>query len=150
MAIVRWDPFEDLISLQDRMNRLFEQTLARSGGERQGEEAAAWSPAVDIYETAEDIVLQAELPGLTKDNIDIQVRENMLTLKGERHLDKEIKRENTFRMERAYGAFQRVFNLPNAVQADKIRAVFKDGVLKVNIPKSVEAAKPKQVKIEVK
>ena len=149
MAIVRWDPFEDLISLQDRMNRLFEQTLSRSRGEPEGATAAAWSPAVDIYETAEDIVLQAELPGLTKEDIDIQVRENRLTLKGERRLDKEIKRENTFRMERAYGAFQRVFNLPNAVQADKIRAVFKEGVLKVNIPKAVEG-KPKQIKIEVK
>lgn len=149
MAIVRWDPFEDLISLQDRMNRLFEQTLARSRGEPEGGTTAAWSPAVDIYETAEDIVLQAELPGLTKEDIDIQVRENRLTLKGERRLDKEIKRENTFRMERAYGAFQRVFNLPNAVQADKIRAVFKEGVLKVNIPKAV-GGKPKQIKIEVK
>lgn len=149
MAIVRWDPFEDLISLQDRMNRLFEQTLGRSRVDREGGAAAAWSPAVDIYETAEDIVLQAELPGLSKDDIDIQVRENTLVLKGERRVDKEIKKESSLRVERAYGAFQRVFTLPNVVQADKIRAVFKDGVLKLNIPKAVEA-KPKQIKIEVK
>lgn len=149
MAIVRWDPFEDLISLQDRMNRLFEQTLARSRGEGEGVAAATWSPAVDIYETPEDIVLQAELPGLRKEDIDIQVRESTLSLKGERRIDQEIKKENTLRMERSYGAFRRVFTLPNAVQADKIRAVFKDGVLTLHIPKAVEA-KPKQVKIEVK
>jgi HSP20 family protein len=149
MAIVRWDPFEDLMSLQDRMNRLFEQSLARSRGEREGVAAAAWSPPVDIYETAEDIVLQAELPGLVKEDIDIQVRENTLILKGERRLNKEIKKENTLRIERAYGAFQRVFNMPNIVQADKIRAVFKEGVLRLNIPKVVET-KPKQIKIEVK
>lgn len=149
MAIVRWDPFEDLISLQDRMNRLFEQTLSRSRGEREGVAASTWSPPVDIYETAEDIVLQAELAGLAKEDIDIQVRENTLTLKGERRPGKEIKRENTLRMERAYGGFQRIFSLPSAVQAEKIRAVFKDGVLTLNIPKAVEA-KAKQVKIEVK
>lgn len=149
MAIVRWDPFEDLMSLQDRMNRLFEQTLARSRGDVEGVAGASWSPPVDIYETAEDIVLQAELPGLVKDDLDIQVRENTLILKGERRLNKEIKKENSLRIERAYGAFQRIFNLPNAVQADKIRAVFKDGVLRLNIPKVVET-KPKQIKIEVK
>jgi len=149
MGIVRWDPFQDLISLQERMNRLFEQTLDRSRGEREGMVAATWAPAVDIYETPDSIVLQAELPGLSKEDIDIQVRDNVLTLKGERRSEKEVKEGNYLRVERAYGGFQRAFTLPAAVQADKIRAVFKDGVLDVSIPK-VEEAKPKQIKIDVK
>jgi len=149
MAIVRWDPFQDLISLQERMNRLFEQTLDRSRGEREGMVAGTWAPAVDIYETPDSIVLQAELPGLSKDDIDIQVRDNVLTLKGERRSEKEVKEGNYLRVERAYGGFQRAFTLPAAVQADKVRAVFKDGVLDVSIPKA-EEAKPKQIKIDVK
>ena len=149
MAIVRWDPFQDLISLQERMNRLFEQTLDHSRGEREGMVAGTWAPAVDIYETPDSIVLQAELPGLSKDDIDIQVRDNVLTLKGERRSEKEVKEGNYLRVERAYGGFQRAFTLQAAVQADKIRAVFKDGVLDVSIPK-VEEAKPKQIKIDVK
>ena len=149
MAIVGWDPFQDLISLRERMNRLFEQTLDRSRGEREGMVAGTWAPAVDIYETPDSIVLQAELPGLSKDDIDIQVRDNVLTLKGERRSEKEVKEGNYLRVERAYGGFQRAFTLPAAVQADKIRAVFKDGVLDVSIPKA-EEAKPKQIKIDVK
>ena len=149
MGIVRWDPFQGLVSLQERMNRLFEQTLDRSRGEREVMVAGTWAPAVDIYETPDSIVLQAELPGLSKDDIDIQVRDNVLTLKGERRSEKEVKEGNYLRVERAYGGFQRAFTLPAAVQADRIRAVFKDGVLDVSIPKA-EEAKPKQIKIEVK
>ena len=149
MAVVRWDPFHDLITLQDRMNQIFEQTLARSRGDREGVMASTWSPAVDIYETTDSLVLKAELPGLTKDDIDIQVRENMLTLKGERRHEKEVKEEHYLRVERIYGTFQRVFTLPTSIQPDKIRASFKDGVLEVTIPKA-EAAKPKHIKVEVK
>lgn len=149
MAVVRWDPFQDLITLQDRMNQIFEQTLARSRGEREGGVASAWSPPVDIYETADSLMLKAELPGLSKEDIDIQVRDNRLTLKGERRHEKEVKEENYLRVERAYGAFQRVFSLPTDIQPDKIRATFKDGVLEVSIPKA-EAAKPKHIKVEVK
>jgi len=149
MAIVRWDPFQDLASLQDRMNRLFEQTLAPFRRDREGMIAGIWAPAVDIHETPDSVVLKAELPGLTTNDIDIQVRDNVLTLKGERRLEKEVQEENYFRVERAYGSFQRAFTLPAAIRADKIRAVFKDGVLEVNIPKA-EEAKPKQIKIEVR
>ncbi|MEE9137362.1 MAG: Hsp20/alpha crystallin family protein [candidate division NC10 bacterium] len=149
MAVVRWDPFQDLITLQDRMNQIFEQTLARSRGDREGVVASAWSPPVDIYETAESLVLRAELPGLSKEDIDIQVRDNRLTLKGERWHEKEVKQENYLRVERAYGTFQRAFVLPTDIQFDKIRATFKDGVMEVNIPKA-EAAKPQHIKVEVK
>jgi HSP20 family protein len=149
MRIVHWDPFQDVISLQDRMNRLFEQTQERSIQDREGTFASTWVPAVDIYETPDSVVLQAELPGLRKDDIDIQVRDNILTLRGERRSEKEVTQENYLRVERAYGGFQRAFTLPAPVQADKIRAVFKDGVLEVNVPKA-EEAKPKQIRVEVK
>ena len=150
MAIVRWDPFRDLMTIQERMNRLFDQTLSKTrGDDEEGLTASTWSPPVDIFETADSIVLKAELPGVTRENIDIQVRDNALTLKGERRFEREVKDENYLRIERSYGAFQRGFNLPAMIQQDKIKAVFKDGVLEVTLPKA-EEAKPKQVKIEVK
>ncbi len=108
-----------------------------------------WSPAVDIFETADSIVMKAELPGVSRDNIDIQVQDNTLMLKGERKFEREVKEENYLRIERSYGAFQRAFTLPTVVQRDKIKATFKDGVLEVTMPKA-EEAKPKQVKIDVK
>lgn len=150
MAMVRWDPFRDMLTLQDRMNRLFDQTLSRTKtDEEEGLAASTWAPAVDIYETADSLVLKAELPGVSRENIDIQVRDNTLTLKGERRFEREVKDENYLRIERSYGSFQRAFSLPTGVQQDKIKAVFKDGVLEVILPKA-EEAKPKQVKIEVK
>jgi len=150
VAIVRWDPFRDLMTLQDRMNRLFDQTMSRTrADEEEGMTVSTWSPAVDIFETADSIVMKAELPGVSRANIDIQVRDNTLTLKGERKFEREVKEENYLRIERSYGAFQRAFSLPTVVQQDKIKAVFRDGVLEVTMPKA-EEAKPKQVKIEVK
>ena len=150
MAIVRWDPFRDLMTIQERMNRLFDQTLSKTRvDDEEGLTASTWSPAVDIFETADSIVLKAELPGVSRENIDIQVRDNTLTLKGERKFEREVKDENYLRIERSYGAFQRGFSLPAVIQQDKIKATFKDGVLEVSMPKA-EVAKPKQVKIEVK
>ncbi|MGH7360006.1 MAG: Hsp20/alpha crystallin family protein [Candidatus Methylomirabilales bacterium] len=149
MAIVRWDPFRDLISIQDRMNRLFDQTLARTRGEEEGIAASTWMPAVDIYETADRVVMKAELPGLTREDIEINVRDNTLSLRGERKFEKEVKEENYLRIERAHGSFQRSFTLPATIQQDKIRAVFKDGVLELSLPKA-EEARQKQIKIDVK
>ena len=148
MAVVKWDPFRDLLSIQDRMNRLFEQTLSRSRSE-EGIAASTWTPAVDIYETPETIVLKAELPGLSREDIEIQIRDNALTLKGERRFAKDVQQENYLRIERAYGAFQRSFTLPATIQQDKIRAVFRDGVLELTLPKA-EEAKPKKIAIEVR
>jgi len=148
MAIVRWDPFRDLISIQDRMNRLFEQTLARTR-EEEGIAASTWMPAVDIYETPDQVVMKAELPGLTREDIEINVRDNTLSLRGQRKFEKDVKEENYLRIERAYGSFQRSFTLPATIQQDKIKAVFKDGVLEVSLPKA-EEARPKQIKIDVK
>jgi HSP20 family protein len=150
MAVVRWDPFRDVMSLQDRMNRLFDQALSRTRtDDEEGLTASTWSPAVDIFETPDSIVMKAELPGVRRENIDIQVRENILTLKGERRFEREVNDENFLRMERSYGTFQRAFSLPAVIQQDKIRAVLKDGVLEVSMPKA-EEAKPQQVKIDVK
>jgi HSP20 family protein len=148
MAVVKWDPFRDLISIQDRMNKLFEQTLSRSRDE-EGIAATTWTPAVDIYETPETIVMKAELPGLTRDDLDIQIRDNTLTLRGERRFAKDVQEENYLRIERAYGSFQRSFTLPTTIQQEKVRAVFKDGVLELTLPKA-ESAKPKKIAIEVR
>lgn len=149
MAIVRWDPFRDLMSIQERMNRLFDQTLSRTRPEDEGIAASTWTPSVDIYETPDRVVMKAELPGLTREDIEINVRDNTLSLRGERKFEKDVKEENYLRIERAYGSFQRSFTLPATIQQDKIKAVFKDGVLEVTLPKA-EEARPKQIKIDVK
>ena len=148
MAVVKWDPFRDLISIQDRMNRLFEQTLSRSRGE-EAASAATWTPAVDIYETVETIVMKAELPGVSREDIQIQINDNTLTLKGERRFAKDVQEESYLRIERAYGSFHRSFTLPATVRQESIRAVFRDGVLELTLPKA-EEAKPKRIAIEVR
>ncbi len=147
MAVVKWDPFRDLLSIQDRMNKLFEQTLSRSRAE-EGIAPSTWTPAVDIYETPEAIVLQADLPGLRREDIDIQIRDDTLTLRGERRFAKDVHEESYLRIERAYGAFHRSFTLPATIQQEKIRAVFRDGILELTLPKA-EEAKPKKIAIEV-
>jgi HSP20 family protein len=148
MAVVKWDPLRDLLSIQDRMNRLFEQTLSRSRPD-EGITASTWSPAVDIYETPETIIMKADLPGLSREDIEIQIRENTLTLRGERRFAKDVQQENYLRIERAYGTFQRNFTLPTTVQQNKIRAVFRDGVLELSLPKA-EEAQAKKIAIEVR
>lgn len=147
MAVVKWDPFRDLLSIQDRMNKLFEQTLSRSQVE-EGFAPSTWTPAVDIYETPEAIVLQADLPGLRREDIDIQIRDDTLTLRGERRFAKDVHEESYLRIERAYGAFHRSFTLPATIQQEKIRAVFRDGILELTLPKA-EEAKAKKIAIEV-
>jgi HSP20 family protein len=146
---LRPDPLKELLDLQERMNRLFDQTLARTRGEEEGIAASTWMPAVDIYETPDRVVMKAELPGLSREDVEINVRDNTLSLRGERRFEKEVKEENYLRIERAYGSFQRSFSLPATIQQEKIKAIFKDGVLEVTLPKA-EEARPKQIKIDVK
>jgi HSP20 family protein len=152
MAIVRWEPFRDLMSLQERMNRLFDESFrSRAGSTGQEDDWAlggSWAPSVDIYEHEGSIVLKAEIPGVDPKEVDIRVENNVLTLRGERKLDQEITRDNTHRVERAYGAFSRSFTLPSVVDTEKIQAEYKDGVLKVVLPRR-EEAKPKQIQINV-
>ena len=148
MTLTKWDPFRDLVTLQDRMNRLFDESVRNV---RTGDEAlssATWSPAVDIYETANEVVVKAELPEVNQSDIDIQVENNTLTLRGERKLDKETKQENFHRIERAYGVFSRSFTLPSTVDQERIKADYKDGILRISLPKR-EASKPKQIKVAI-
>jgi len=148
MAVVKWDPFRDLVSIQDRMNKLFEQTLSRSRGE-EGVSATTWTPSVDIYETTDSIVMKAELPGVAREDIQIQIHENTLTLKGERRFAKDVQEESYLRIERAYGSFHRSFTLPSVVRQEAIHAVFRDGVLELTLPKA-EGTKPKRISIDVR
>lgn len=148
MAIVRWEPFRDLMTLQDRMNRLFEESVGRFRATDESLDAGAWSPAVDIYETEQDIVLKAELPEVNLKDIDIRLENNTLTLKGERKFERETQKENYHRVERSYGMFSRSFTLPSTVDQEKIKADYKDGILKVTLPKK-EETRPKQIKVDV-
>lgn len=148
MALVRWDPFREITSLQERMNRLFEEGAFPFRGLGDRPAWRTWAPPVDIYETEKEIVLKAELPGMSQDDFSLEVRDNTLTLKGERKQEKEAKEESYYQMERYYGAFQRSFTLPNTVQQDKAKARYRDGVLEVVLPK-VEAIVPKQIPVEV-
>ena len=150
MAIVRWEPFRDLVTLQDRMNRLFDDAF-HGGGRTATEEdwaMGAWAPAVDIYEQDGSIVLKAELPGVNPKDVDVRVENNILTLRGERKFEGEVKKESYHRVERAYGTFTRSFTLPNVVDTEKIKAEYKDGLLRMTLPKK-EEARPKQISISV-
>lgn len=148
MAIVKWDPFRDMITMKDRMDRLFEDSLNRFRGLPEDMAHSRWSPAVDIYETADNIIIKAEIPGVSKKDISIEVKDNSLYLKGERKFKKEIKEENYHRMERSYGSFNRIFSLPTSVKQDEIKAKFKNGVLQISIPK-LEEERDKQINIDV-
>lgn len=149
MAIMRWEGFRDLLSLQDRMNHLFDESARGVNRGREEEWATgAWAPAVDIYEQGGDLVLKAELPGVDPKDVDVRIENNVLTLKGERKVDNEVKRDSYHRVERAYGSFTRAFTLPTSVDTTKVKADFRDGVLRVVLPKR-EESKPKQVQIEV-
>ncbi len=148
MALIRWDPFREMSSLQERMNRLFSEFRGRPSWGEEEITQGAWTPPVDIFETPNSLVLKAELPGITKDDISIEVKDSTLTLKGEKKFEKEVNEENYHRVERAYGSFQRAFTLPSTIQQDKVKAKFKDGVLEITLPK-VEEAKPKQITVEV-
>jgi HSP20 family protein len=151
MAIVRWEPFRDLMTVQDRMNRIFDDAFrgaARPGTEEDWALGGTWAPAVDIFEHEGNLVLKAELPGIDPKDVEVHVENNVLTLRGERKFESEVKREQYHRVERAYGTFSRSFTLPNVVDTEKIKAEFKDGLLRVTLPQR-EEAKPKQISIAV-
>jgi HSP20 family protein len=147
MALARWTPSRDVMSVRDEMNRLFNEFFGRGGGTEEGTWfSGAWSPPVDIYETDEALVLKAELPGFSRDDIGIELKENTLSIKGERKREDEVKEGNYHRMERVYGAFQRSFMLPTTVEQEKVRASYKDGILELHLPK-VPAAQPKRIAV---
>ena len=146
MNLVRWNPWSEMSTLQNRINSLFNEPFFRSGGEDDQFNMGSWYPAVDMFENDDKIVIKAELPGVDKKDISVDVKDRVLTLSGERSYDHEVKEENYYRRERACGKFKRAFNLPADVDPDKIKADFKDGVLKVELPKP-EAQKPKRITV---
>ena len=148
MAIVKWDPFRDIVTLRDRMDRLFDDSLARIRGGEEEFGLSGWAPSVDIYETPDNLVIKAEVPGVNKEDITVEVKDNTLCLKGERKFEKDVKEENYHRMERSYGSFKRLFSLPATVDQDKVKASFKDGVLEIKLPK-IRKEEPKQIKVDV-
>ena len=145
MSIIKYDPFRELRSLQDEMNRLFMTNLPREFGQ---EEMASggWTPSVDIFESENEIVLEAELPGMKREDFEVSIENNVITLKGERHFEKKEEGDNYHRVERSYGSFTRSFSLPRTVSAEATKADFKNGILRVSLPKKEEA---KARKIEV-
>ncbi len=147
MDLIRWNPAREMFNLRNRINSMFDDFFfpARTSGEEGS--LWSWNPVVDIYEDKDSIVIKAELPGVDKDKIAVDVKGRVLTLKGERVADNEVSEDSYYRRERVYGKFERAFTLPVAVDPDKIKAEYKDGVLKVEIPKP-EEEKPKQIAID--
>jgi len=145
MAITRWDPFREVVALQNRMNSLFREM----GGEGESPlTTASFVPAVDIYEDPKKVVLKLEVPGIEEKDLDVRVENNTLTVKGERKFDKEEKEENFHRIERRYGSFFRSFSLPSTVDSEHISASYTNGVLKLELSKKPEA-QPKQIRVNV-
>jgi HSP20 family protein len=146
MSIIKYDPFRDLRSLQDEMNRLFSPNVWRNPGE-EAFIKTAWSPSVDIFETADSLVLEAELPGMKPEEVDVTIENNTITIKGERKFEKKEENDNYHRVERSDGSFTRSFTLPRNVVGDEAKAEFTNGVLHIALPKREEE---KARKIEIK
>jgi HSP20 family protein len=143
MALVRWEPMRELNALQGEMNRLFNSFFDEGNGSSAGRR---WAPAVDLLERDDSLVLKADLPGLTEDDVQIEVRDNVLTIAGERKAEHEEKQNGYYRVERSFGRFSRSLQLPDGVDADRIAAVFDKGVLEVTVPKP-EQRKPRRIEI---
>ena len=148
MSLIRWDPFTNIATLQDRINRLFDDAFPRTIDTDEELSQWAWRPLVDIYETESNIIIQADLPGVNKDDVSVEVKENMLTIKGERMTDTEAEAGSYLQRERKCGAFQRSFAMRAMVAPNQIMASFKNGVLTVKIPKP-EEQQPKHVTVNI-
>jgi len=144
MNLIRWNPFRDMSTLQNQMNQLFQDAL--QGWPTGSEAMSSWVPPADICETENEIVLHTDLPGIDPRQLDVRVENNVLTIRGERREGHEEEQEGFYRVERSYGAFARSFTLSRAVDAEKIQASYKDGVLSITLPKA-EQAKPKRIQI---
>ncbi len=142
MTLVRWDPFRELMNVQGRLNQILADTANAGRDDAYG----TWVPPVDIFERGEELVIRAELPGVNRDELEIQVEDGTLALSGERRREEQVEEQNAYRLERSYGKFSRSFRLPTTVDTSKISAQYKDGVLEIVLPK-LEEAKPRKVKI---
>lgn len=141
MSLIKWDPFRELNTFPGRIGTFLGKDWENAMS------TTAWNPSVDIFENDNDVVVKVELPGMDPKAIDVRLEDNVLMLKGERRFEKETKEENYHRVEREYGNFSRAFSLPTAVKEDKVIAEYKDGILKIILPKK-EEAKPKAIKVE--
>ena len=148
MAIMRWEPFREVARMQDELNRIFDDRYWKYRGNQEELSVGGFLPPVDVYEDQEMLVLTAELPGIDPKDVDVRVENGVLTFKGERKMEKEDKKENYLRIERAYGAFSRSFTLPSSVDPDKVKAEFKHGLLRLNLQKR-EESKPRSIKVKV-
>jgi HSP20 family protein len=146
-VLTRWDPFRELSTLQDRMNRLFRDSFGPEGRE-ESLATTSFAPPVDVYEDEHNVTLKIEVPGIDEKDIDVRLENNTLTVHGERKFEKEEKEENYRRVERQYGSFTRSFTLPNTVNTEKVSAEYDKGMLKITLAKKAEA-KPKQIKVNV-
>ena len=144
MAITRWDPFREVVALQNRVNSLFREM----NDDDNPLTTASFVPAVDIYEDAKKVVLKLEVPGMEEKDLDVRVENNTLTVKGERKFEKDEKEENFHRIERRYGSFYRAFTLPSTVDTSNVQASYNAGVLKLELSKKPEA-QPKQIKVNI-
>ena len=145
-AMNRWEqPLHGATTLQDQINRMFSEGVGHAGQESN---LTPWAPAVDIYETENELVIKADLPDVNPQNLDIRVENNILTIRGERKFESKVNEDNYLRIERAYGSFSRSFSLANSVKTDAIKADYQNGVLTLSLPKR-EEAKPKQIKVTV-
>lgn len=146
MSIIKYDPFRELRSLQDEMNRLFLSNVSR--GDDRELARGAWSPSVDIFENKDNLVIEAELPGMKAEDVNVSIENNVLTLHGERRFEKKDEGDNFHRVERSYGSFTRSFTLPPTVSSENVNAEFENGVLKLTLAKR-EEAKPRRIEIKV-
>jgi HSP20 family protein len=148
MTLTRWQPYRDLVNLRRRFNQLFDESEISRESDENPISTAAWYPAADIYENKDEYVFKVELPGISKDDVNLEFEKGTLTIKGERKVEKEVNEENYHRFERAYGTFSRSFSLPRSVDDKKISAKMKDGILELKVPKA-EEAKPKAIPIKI-
>ena len=146
MQLVRWNPMNDMFNFRRPLSRVFDDFFPQNTTTKDGSLTWGWNPVVDIYDNENSIVFKAELPGVSKKDIEIDIKDRVLTLKGERSADNEVNEDNYYRRERTYGRFERSFTLPANVDSDKIKADYNDGVLKIEVPKP-ENQKPKQVTV---
>jgi len=144
MTLVRWNPMRELMSVNEQLSRFLDESFGRSPSDV---DYGTWSPAVDLREEPDRFILQADLPGMKKEDIEISVENSVLSVRGERRFEQEVKKETYHRIERAYGKFTRAFTLPSRVNAEAITANYKDGTLEVVIPKA-EESKPKRVAVQ--
>lgn len=145
MAIVRWDPFGEVLRMQRDMDRIF----SRLGSAEVGEGSVAWMPKVDVKRKGDDIVIRAELPGIDPDAVDVEITDNVLTIRGERTQEERQEGEDWLVCESCYGSFERSLTIPDGVDPAAITAEYADGILEVHVPKALEAARPKTTRIAI-